>query len=128
MFKVASAFRFASAAALRRAALYALRLSLEAYMPTSTSKTAAANAAARAQLNRGPVDSLFHIVDTIDEDFSTDGFAGGRETDAAAMSIMDQPVIVDCVDWAATTWKEDPDEISRALKHEIVQMAVSGMS
>jgi hypothetical protein len=54
---------------------------------------------------------------------------GDAETsgEAAVMSIMSQPALVEVVDWAATTWKEDADEVARALKHEIVEMAVNGV-
>lgn len=128
--KAASAYRSASAVALRRAALYALRLSMEAYLPGAVSKSANASAAARAQLNRGPLDSLLHISES-DVDVGS-GLEGSEDiagiSDAAALSIMNQPVIIECVDWAATTWKEDPDEVSRTLKHEIVNIAVKGLS
>lgn len=115
MIKAASAFRSASAVALRRAALYALRLSMEAYLPSPIHPNTTSEAM-RAQLNRGPLDSLLHLAEA-------DATGGSEEgTDAAAMSIMSQPVIIDCVDWAASTWKSDPDEVSRTLKHEILSL------
>lgn len=99
-------------------------------MPSPVSQSAQASAAMRRQLNRGPLDSLLHLSEP------DAGFAIGMEgaegvdcmSDAAAMSIMNQPVIVDCVDWAASTWNEDADEVSRTLKHEIVRIAVEGLS
>jgi len=55
-----------------------------------------------------------------------EAFAGAGE-DSAAAAIISQRALVEVVDWAATTWKDDADEVARALKREIVAIAVNGM-
>jgi hypothetical protein len=120
--KVAAAYRQASAVSLRRAALYALRLSMESYLPSSSAR----GERGRLEAAQGPMNVLCNISreDGPPEDGAmVDGEDAGA---AAVMSIMSQPVLVEVVDWAATTWKEDADDVSRALKHEIVTMAVNG--
>ena len=124
---VAGAFRQASAVALRRAALFALRLSFEAYLPSPTTAT-----------DRNPRHRLTGTVQQTPlqalQNISPEGvYTGGDEGDsvesgeAAMLSIMTQPALVSVIDWAASTWKTDPDEVSRALKHDIVTMAVNGV-
>lgn len=119
--KVAAAFRQASAVSLRRAALYALRLSMESYLPDSSAR----GERGRLQAAHGPMGVLCNI--SREDGLPAENGVEGEDAGAAAvMSIMAQPVLVEVVDWAAMTWKEDADEVSRALKHEIVTMAVNG--
>lgn len=144
---VASAFRSATAVGVRRASLYALRLAFEAYLPASATAAAVSSSTgnhpasralsqqqARLSARRGPLDTLLHLsgedallgVDA-GGDIAGDG-TSAVSSEAVAMSIMSQPAVVDTVDWAASSWKDDPDEVSRTLKHEIVSMAVRVLS
>ena len=129
-------FRLASAVALRRAALYALRLSFEAYLPTNSSGSGNNNnndrrlSAAGRPLPNGPMDELCNIASRSGSGMISAGeeeaFAGAGE-DSATAAIISQRALVEVVDWAATTWKDDADEVTRALKREIVAIAVNGM-
>lgn len=124
---VASAYRNATAVGIRRAALYALRLAFEAYLPSAAS----AGSQGRVAAQRGPLDALLHLSDedALRGTQPVDGATGaGVSSEAAAVSILSQPAVVECVDWAAASWKDDPDEVSRTLKHDIVSMAVKGLS
>jgi hypothetical protein len=120
--KVASAFRLASAVALRRAALYALRLAMEAYITACSAASRGGNSP--VPTTAGPLDVLRSVAHSGEASELGDAETAGE---AAVMSIMSQPALVEVVDWAATTWKEDADEVARALKHEIVEMAVNGV-
>ena len=137
MITVAAAYRGASAVALRRAALYALRLAMEAYLPLDSRANSSSNIDRQrriaAEQSHNPLGALMNIsnlsmgdgCDNIGDDAEGDG---GASPGAAALSIMSQPVLVECVDWAASSWRDDADEVGRALKQEIVSMAVKGLS
>jgi hypothetical protein len=147
------AYRGASALALRRAALFSLRLAFECYLLSATagsSSAASTSSSVGARAAVSPLEALMDISDgastsTYQSNKSSNGSSRDRDRDGSAASlpeagsaaeaqamaamttVMTQPVLVQCVDWAAGTWRDDADEVSRSLKREIVAMAINGI-
>lgn len=123
---MASAFRLAAAVALRRASLFALRLSVESFIASSSE---AATQTPRVSSLAGPLEvlcNLSHDADRASESLMEG--ASGSPAEVAVMAVMSQPALIEVVDWAANTWKDDADDVGRALKREIVEMAVNGIA
>jgi hypothetical protein len=146
------AYRGASALALRRAALFSLRLAFECYLLSATagsSSAASTSSSVGARAAVSPLEALMDISDgastsTYQSNKSNNG-SSSRDRDGSAASlpeagsaaeaqamaamttVMTQPVLVQCVDWAAGTWRDDADEVSRSLKREIVAMVINGI-
>lgn len=129
------AYRNAMSVPLRRAALQAIRYSLQAYIVASTSVTSyTGTTTATTDSNNSVLGTLLNVSSLAatgssdDMLMGDDLFTGGANSSRTMLAIMQQPAIVQCVDWAAATWKDDPDDISRVLKRELLNIVVSSIS
>lgn len=48
--------------------------------------------------------------------------------EVAMMMVMSQQSIVQWIDFAAATWRDDPDEVCRTIKQHLLQLAISSVT
>ena len=113
-----------------------MTLTLQAYL-TSLSSSNRGSGRQEQGHSQGVLQTLMNVsgVDELLGPSPDEGAAGnagsagaGDLPTLAAMELMAEPSVVRCVDFAAASWRDDPDDITRALKQELLRTALEGIS